>query len=237
MSTPLIAFTDLTRTFGTGDAETHALRGVTETVQEGEFVAIMGASGSGKSTLMHILGLLDHQTSGSYELEGRDTKLLTGDERAHLRNEKIGFVFQSFHLLARTSVLNNVLLPLDYSRVPKAEQRSRAQDALAKVELSHRTEHLPNQLSGGEKQRTAIARALVNNPKILFADEPTGNLDSKTGSTVMNVLAELHKAGHTIIIVTHEEETAQYAKRRIRLRDGEIMKAGTPSIGKRKEAA
>ncbi|MCX6722949.1 MAG: ABC transporter ATP-binding protein [Candidatus Staskawiczbacteria bacterium] len=190
-------------------------------IEEGEFVAIMGPSGSGKSTLMHILSFLDRPTSGTYKFEEQNIKEFDDDYLAKLRNERVGFVFQSFNLLARTSVLDNVRLPLVYSR--NKDMDKLAEKALASVGLSHRLEYFTNQISGGEKQRVAIARALVNNPAVIFADEPTGNLDSKSGNTVMFLLQKLNNDGHTIILVTHETDTANHAKRIIRIKDGNII--------------
>jgi ABC-type lipoprotein export system ATPase subunit len=203
------------------DVATPVLHGVNFDVEKGEFVAIMGPSGSGKSTLMHILGFLDRPTSGLYEFEGRDTKSFDKNYLAELRNERIGFVFQSFNLLPRTTVLDNVKLPLSYSK--KGNQDDLAKQALAAVGLSHRLDFYTNQISGGEKQRVAIARALVCNPAVIFADEPTGNLDSRSGNAVLEILQELNKKGHTIILVTHEMDTANHAKRIIRVKDGQII--------------
>jgi putative ABC transport system ATP-binding protein len=197
------------------------LHGVSFTVAPGEFVAIMGPSGSGKSTLMHILSFLDRSTGGTYEFEGKDTSNFSDDYLAKLRNERVGFVFQSFNLLSRTSVLDNVKLPLLYST--KSDHDSLAKKALEAVGLSHRLNYFTNQISGGEKQRVAIARALVCNPAVIFADEPTGNLDSRSGNSVMQILQRLNDEGHTIILVTHETDTANHAKRIIRLRDGAIV--------------
>ena len=225
-SSELIVAEQLRRVFAPeGDAgtETVALAEATFTIERGAFVSIMGPSGSGKSTLLHVLGLLDRPTSGRYLFAGQDTIRLNDAERAHMRNDKMGFVFQAFHLLSRATVRHNVMLPLVYTQRSEAQQRQRAEAVLAQVELSHRLDHYPNQLSGGEKQRVAIARALVNEPDIIFADEPTGNLDSKTGQTVMDILAGLHNTGSTIIVITHEQATAEYADRIITIRDGLIV--------------
>ncbi|MBI5221595.1 MAG: ABC transporter ATP-binding protein [Candidatus Magasanikbacteria bacterium] len=192
-------------------------------IKKGEFVAIMGPSGSGKSTLMHILGFLDKITKGEFLFDGKDVSTLSDDELAVMRGESIGFVFQAFHLLPRTTVLENVMLPLIYSQVSVEERSVRAKAALDSVGLSHRLEFSPSQLSGGEKQRVAIARALVNNPSVIFADEPTGNLDSKSGLQVMKILQKLNDDGHTIILVTHEKYTADHAKRILRIKDGVIV--------------
>jgi putative ABC transport system ATP-binding protein len=206
------------------EVETWALKNISFSIEEGEFVAIIGASGSGKSTLMHILGCLDTPTSGQYFLEGREVSKLSEDELAEIRNKKIGFVFQNFNLLARTTAFRNVEIPLIYANLDKKEREERVKEALT---ISAFPEefwfHLSNQLSGGMQQRVAIARALVNNPKLILADEPTGNLDSKTGDVVLNTLIELNKRGHTLVIVTHELYVAQYARRIIALRDGEIV--------------
>jgi putative ABC transport system ATP-binding protein len=218
--TPLIEVVDLTKTFGDG---TQALRGATFSIQEGEFVAVMGPSGSGKSTLLHILGFLDPQSSGTYRFRGKRMQDMSQDELARVRNEELGFVFQQFNLLARRSVLENVYLPLYYSDVPKRDWRERAATAIDKVGLSHRTEHQAYQLSGGEKQRVAIARALINKPKLIFADEPTGNLDSKSGQGVMELLNDLYDAGHTIILITHDQEIADHAKRMLLIHDGRVV--------------
>ncbi len=191
-------------------------------IEKGEFVAIMGPSGSGKSTLMHILGFLDKITKGEFLFGGKDVSMLSDDELAVMRGQSIGFVFQAFHLLPRTTVLENVMLPLIYSQVSAEERSARAKAALDSVGLSHRLEFSPSQLSGGEKQRVAIARALVNNPSVIFADEPTGNLDSKSGLQVMKILQKLNDDGHTIILVTHEKYTADHAKRILRIKDGVI---------------
>lgn len=213
----------LKKTYGDEAFQTPVLRGLTCRIDPGEFVAIMGPSGSGKSTFMHILGLLDKPSEGSYTFNGQLVSNMNDDERALLRNKTIGFVFQAFHLLPRTSALDNVALPLLYGNVPMMAAREQAREALASVGLSQRLEHDPSELSGGERQRVAIARAIVNNPHVIFADEPTGNLDSVSGHQVMELLNELHRKGHTIIVVTHETVTAAYAHRRIMLKDGLIV--------------
>lgn len=218
----LIDLKNIVKNYDNGGVVTRVLREVSLQVKEGEFIAIMGPSGSGKSTLMHIIGFLDRQTSGKYFFDGQDTKDFTDDELAHIRNERIGFVFQSFNLLPRTTVLDNVILPLFYSKT-KTGLEKKAREALEAVGLGDRTHHLSNQISGGQKQRVAIARALICDPKVIFADEPTGNLDSKSGSTVMNILEELNNNGRTIILVTHDEEVALHAKRIVTIRDGEIV--------------
>jgi putative ABC transport system ATP-binding protein len=202
---------------------TVALRDVTFNVRKGEFVAIMGPSGSGKSTLLHLLGLLDESTSGHYSFNGKNVSTFSRDQLAILRNEEIGFVFQAFNLLARTSVLDNVQLPLNYSKIPEHEWKKKAEAAVEAVGLGHRFEHTSAELSGGEKQRVAIARALVTNPEVIFADEPTGNLDSKSGKQVMSIIQRLNeKEGKTVVLITHETSTAEHAERIIRLKDGEI---------------
>jgi len=218
----LIEVRELMKVYKMGDIEVHALRGMDLGVEKGEFVAIMGPSGSGKSTLMDILGCLAKPTSGSYKLEAEEVARLSQNRLAAIRNRKIGFVFQSYNLLPRTSALRNVELPLIYARVPRRERRQRALAALEMVGLADRIHHRPNELSGGQQQRVAIARALVNRPSIFFADEPTGNLDTKSGEEVMSVFQQLSEAGNTIIMVTHENNIAAYSKRIIQLRDGMI---------------
>lgn len=219
----LIEVENLEKTYSEGGIVTPVLRGVSLSINEGEFVAIMGPSGSGKSTLLHILGFLDTPTAGTYRFEGRSMVEYSEEELAHVRNRKFGFVFQAFNLLPRTSVLENVKLPLSYSDVIEEKWNSLAGGAIDAVGLAHRALYEPSQLSGGEKQRAAIARALVNNPQVIFADEPTGNLDSRSGELVMGTIQKMHKErGHTIVLITHESYTAEYAERIIRLKDGRI---------------
>ena len=218
----LIETVDLWKTYQMGDEQIHALRGVSIQIERGEYVAIMGPSGSGKSTLMNLIGCLDTPSKGSYLLNGKQASLMDDNELARIRNEEIGFVFQTFNLLPRATALRNVELPLVYAGIPAKDREARAKAALDKVELSSRMGHRPNELSGGQRQRVAIARALVNNPSILLADEPTGNLDSKTGIEIMGLFERLHKAGNTIILVTHEADVAAYAYRSIHIRDGQI---------------
>ncbi|MCX6792987.1 MAG: ABC transporter ATP-binding protein [Candidatus Falkowbacteria bacterium] len=219
----LIEAKDLKKDYINEEVVTKVLHGLSFTIAEGEFVSIMGPSGSGKSTLMHILGFLDRATGGSYKFVNRDVTSLSDDELASLRNEKIGFIFQSFNLLPRTSVLENVKLPLLYSHNKDIDASKRAKEVLEQVGLGHRLHYFTNQISGGEKQRVAIARALINNPAVIFADEPTGNLDSKSGIQVMAILQKLNEEGHTIILVTHETYTSEHAKRIIVMRDGNII--------------
>ncbi len=220
----MIEIKNIVKTYKTGDVETRALEGVSFTIKDGEFVAIMGPSGSGKSTLMHILGALDTPTSGEYFLDGKDVSKLSEDELADIRNDKIGFVFQQFNLLPRTTVFRNVVLPLVYTGMAKEEREERAKKALIDSALPEDWwTHLSNQLSGGQIQRVAIARALVNNPSLLLADEPTGNLDTKTGEIVISTFQKLHNEGHTIVLITHELDIAEHAERIIRMRDGEIQ--------------
>ncbi len=221
---PLIETRDLWKTYVMGSEEIHALRGVSISIERGEYVAIMGPSGSGKSTLMNLIGCLDTPSKGSYLLNDKEVAAMNDDELARLRNEEIGFVFQTFNLLPRATALHNVELPLVYAGVSGKERQDRAQKALETVELTSRASHRPNELSGGQRQRVAIARALVNNPSILLADEPTGNLDSKTGVEIMAVFARLHEAGNTIVLVTHEPDIAAYAHRVIHIRDGQVEK-------------
>ena len=213
---------DLWKTYEMGAEKLHALRGVSIDIYKGEYVAIMGPSGSGKSTLMNLIGCLDTPTKGSYWLAGRLVSQLDDDELAYIRNKEIGFVFQTFNLLARATSLHNVELPMIYNGTPAEERLGRAKKALSQVDLADRMMHKPNELSGGQRQRVAIARALVNNPSILLADEPTGNLDSQTGEEIMALFARLHEQGNTIILVTHEPDIAANAHRVIRLRDGKI---------------
>ena len=201
---------------------TYALRGASFGIEKGEFVAIMGPSGSGKSTLLHVLGFLDRQSKGTYHFDGKTIDDYTEEELAHVRNKRMGFVFQAFNLLPRTTVRENVELPLLYSDVKKSEQEELVQKAILAVDLQERMNHLSSQLSGGERQRVAIARALVNNPDVIFADEPTGNLDSKSGKRIMEIIQRLHAKGHTIILITHETYTAEHAQRIIRMVDGKI---------------
>jgi putative ABC transport system ATP-binding protein len=201
----------------------HALKGISIQIREGEYIAIVGKSGSGKSTLMHIVGLLDSPTSGKIMLNGKDVSHLSEKELARIRNVEIGFVFQAFNLLQRTSVLDNVILPLKYSKVPRSEWNKKAIEAIKLVGLEDRIYNKSNELSGGQKQRVAIARALINNPSIILADEPTGNLDTKTGEEIVKLFRKLHEQGKTIIIVTHDEELAEIAKRKIVIQDGEIL--------------
>lgn len=220
---PLIAAIHLRKTYANEGVETVALREATFTLEKGEFVSIMGPSGSGKSTLMHLLGLLDRPTTGTYMLDDQDVAQLSSDELSGLRNTKIGFIFQSFNLLPKTTVAENVELPLLYDRDAASDNRKKVEAALEAVNMLHRKDYFSNQLSGGEKQRVAIARALVNDPEIIFADEPTGNLDSRSGLQVMNILQKLNDMGRTIILVTHETATAEHGKRMLRMVDGQIV--------------
>lgn len=216
----LIEVRNIEKTYPDG---THALRGVSFDIKEGEFVAIMGPSGSGKSTLLHILGFLDRPTKGDYRFNNRTINDHSEDELAHVRNKKMGFVFQMFNLLSRTTALENVKLPLIYSGVKEYIWDDEAREAITSVGLAHRMDFEPNKLSGGERQRVAIARALVNHPQVIFADEPTGNLDSKSGEVIMNILHKLHKEGHTVLMITHETYTAEHAERIINIHDGVVV--------------
>jgi putative ABC transport system ATP-binding protein len=237
MSAPLIAVQDLERTYDLGETQVHALRGVTLEVMPGEFVALTGPSGSGKSTFMHLVGCLDRPTRGGYTLDGQDVAALDKRALARVRNVSIGFVFQGFNLLPRTTALENVELPLLYSGVGSARERHlRATDALRAVGLGERLDHHPNQLSGGQQQRVAIARALVNNPKLLLADEPTGNLDTRTSVEVMDIFQRLNREqGLTIVLVTHERDIAEYGTRIVAFRDGRVR--GDAPVGRRRTAA
>ena len=220
---PLIEARELVKTYTMGDQTVHALRGVSLDIAEGAFVAIMGASGSGKSTLMNIMGCLDLPTSGEYRLAGESVEGMHGDQLASIRNRRIGFVFQQFNLLPRTSALENVELPMVYAGLSSSERRDKAKAALARVGLGERMDHTPAELSGGQQQRVAIARALVNHPQLILADEPTGALDSQTSEEIMKLLTELNQQGMTVVLVTHEHDVAAWAKRRIVFRDGKIM--------------
>jgi len=228
MALPLIHFDNVTKVYQMGDVDVPALRGVSLAIDEGEFTALMGPSGSGKSTLMYILGCLDRPTEGTYCFDGQDVSRLDRNALAEIRNHTLGFVFQTFHLLARTSAEENVELPLLYAGLGAEERRRRARAALDRVGLADRMHHHPNQLSGGQQQRVAIARALVNSPRVIFADEPTGNLDTATGVEVMELFRELGESGITIIVVTHEAEVAGYARRVLEIRDGLIASDAAP---------
>lgn len=222
MAKAVIEINGIGKTYRIGDVEVHALRKVDLLINRGEYVALMGPSGSGKSTLMNILGCLDTPSRGTYELNGTNVSKMSDNELAEIRNKEIGFIFQTFNLLARNTALDNVALPLVYAGVSKKDRITRAEASLTSVGLGDRMEHKPNELSGGQRQRVAIARALVNNPSIILADEPTGNLDTKTSHEIMDLLEKIHENGNTVIIVTHEEDIAKRAKRIVRLRDGEI---------------
>ncbi|NRT12875.1 ABC transporter ATP-binding protein [Flavobacterium sp. 14A] len=233
MANPLIKISDIKRNFALGEEIVYVLKGIDLEINKGEYVALMGPSGSGKSTLMNLLGCLDTPTSGSYILNNKDVSKMKDDELAEIRNKEIGFVFQTFNLLPRTTALDNVALPMIYAGYSKSERTARAEEVLNQVKLGDRMDHHPNQLSGGQRQRVAVARALVNKPSIILADEPTGNLDSKTSVEIMTLFNEIHAQGNTVILVTHEEEIAEYAHRVIRLRDGvvesDIRKEMTPT--------
>ena len=222
MSNPLIKITNIKRDFVLGDEIVYVLKGIDLEINKGEYVALMGPSGSGKSTLMNLLGCLDTPTSGTYILNGKDVSQMHDDDLAEIRNKEIGFVFQTFNLMPRTTALDNVALPMVYAGHSKSERIERATEVLTQVGLNDRMDHKPNQLSGGQRQRVAVARALVNKPSIILADEPTGNLDSKTSVEIMGLFNEIHAQGNTVILVTHEEDIAAYAHRIIRLRDGVI---------------
>ena len=222
MANPLINITQIKRDFQLGNETINVLKGIDLQINKGEYVALMGPSGSGKSTLMNLLGCLDTPTSGSYILNGKDVSQMHDDDLAEIRNKEIGFVFQTFNLLPRTTALDNVALPMIYAGYSKSDRNVRAAEVLTQVGLSDRMDHQPNQLSGGQRQRVAVARALVNKPSIILADEPTGNLDSKTSVEIMKLFGDIHAAGNTVILVTHEEDIAAYAHRIIRLRDGLI---------------
>jgi len=222
----VIEIEGVTKLYRMGDETIHALRGITLSIHRNEYLAVMGPSGSGKSTLMNMLGCLDTPTAGLYEFNGKNVAHMTDDELAEIRNREIGFVFQTFNLLPRSNALHNVELPLIYAGVPPHERRRRALQALENVGLGDRVHHRPNELSGGQRQRVAIARALVNTPSIILADEPTGNLDSRTGEEIMALFEQLYEQGNTIIVVTHEEDIARHARRVVRLRDGLIESDG-----------
>ena len=219
---PVIQISNLTKTYVMGQTEVRALRGVDLSIDTNEYVALMGPSGSGKSTLMNLLGCLDTPTAGTYLLDNKDVSVMDDTQLANIRNEKIGFVFQTFNLLPRQTTLENVALPLVYAGISRKEREARAREVLTSVGLGDRTDHRPNELSGGQRQRVAIARALVNNPAIILADEPTGNLDTKTSIEIMEIFEEIQAAGNTVILVTHEPDIAEHAHRIVRLRDGEV---------------
>lgn len=234
MSNTIIEVNEITKVYGIGESAVHALAGVTTSISQGEFVAVMGSSGSGKSTFMNIIGCLDRPTSGNYFLDGRDVSRLSKNELAQVRNQKIGFIFQSFNLLPRLDALDNVLMPMLYNPDPALndnERQRRAVEALEAVGLGQRLHHRPNQLSGGQQQRVAIARSLVNRPSLILADEPTGNLDSKSGEDIMGQLHQLHEQGVTVVMVTHEPDIAAHAQRIICVKDGKIISDGRDGAG------
>jgi putative ABC transport system ATP-binding protein len=231
----LIDIRDIAKVYPMGEENVYALRGVSLGVERGEYVAIMGPSGSGKSTLMNLIGCLDTPTSGSYVLNGKEVARMTDDELAAIRNQEIGFVFQTFNLLPRTSALQQVELPLVYGGLSRKERRDRAVKSLKSVGLGDRMNHTPNEMSGGQRQRVAIARALINDPSILLADEPTGNLDSQTGAEIMALFDELNSRGNTIVVVTHEEDIAAHARRIVRLKDGQIWN-DAPNVSRARQA-
>ena len=229
---PVIDIKDVWKTYDLGETQVHALRGVSLQILPNEYVAIMGPSGSGKSTLMNMLGCLDTPSSGHYLFKGYNVAEMSDNELAHVRNRELGFVFQSFNLLARSNTLRNVELPLIYAGIEPEDREERAREACVNVGLADRMTHLPNELSGGQRQRVAIARALINKPSLILADEPTGNLDSKTGEEIMALFEDLHKQGNTIVIVTHEDDIAAHAHRKLRLFDGQIIEDGLTARGK-----
>ncbi|MEM6326635.1 MAG: ABC transporter ATP-binding protein [Bacteroidota bacterium] len=236
---PVIEITDVWKTYEMGTQKVHALRGCSLEVEEGEYVAVMGPSGSGKSTLMNVIGCLDVPTKGRYQLAGRDVSRLSDDDLAAVRNGEIGFVFQTFNLLPRQDCLENVELPLVYAGTSRKERRERAAEALRSVGLGDRMDHKPNELSGGQRQRVAVARALVNRPAILLADEPTGNLDSRTSADIMRLFERLYRQGNTILVVTHEDDIAEHARRVVRLRDGAVetdVRVASPLLAGMSEA-
>ena len=222
MTSPVLQLLDIVKEYGTSERPVRVLHGVDLSVEQGEYVSIVGPSGSGKSTLLNILGCLDHPTSGEYRIEGEDVSRLNDRRLSAIRNQRIGFVFQSFHLVSHLTVLENVEMPMFYARIPRRTRREACLKLLDRVGLSHRTTHLPSELSGGENQRVAVARALSNSPALLLADEPTGNLDTQTGMEILRLFSELHEAGSTIVLITHDEEIAGAAPRRVAIRDGRI---------------